>query len=79
MAMIALAVAATFGSVMGVKSKVEERVQALGGFHVDVTAASTISTRGATSGDMFLTAKGCTPIATVSCLDKDFRLINEHA
>jgi hypothetical protein len=52
---------------------------ALAGFHDHVAAFAAIAARWTAAGNKLLPTKGHAAIAAVTCLDPDFRLIDEHA
>ena len=74
----AFAVASAFRVVLRIKSKVDQSIVPLAGFHNDVAAAPTISTRRASTGNIFLPPESNAAIATVTCFHPNFGLIDKH-
>jgi hypothetical protein len=72
------AVPSALRAVLGIEAEMNQRVVALAGLHDDVPALAAVAAGRTTARDELLPPKGHAAIATVSRLDPNFRLINEH-
>ncbi len=70
-------VLASFGVVMLLVAKIEERGDLAIGLQDHVSAFSPVAAVGSSTGDIFFTAKAKATVSSVSSFDEDFRFINK--
>src|SRR5208283_365583 len=73
-----LAVTSALRLVLGVKSKVDQRVVAFAGFHNHVSALAPIPARRSAAWHIFFATKGHAAIAAVPGLYPNFSFIDKH-
>jgi hypothetical protein len=64
--------------MLGIVTKMEQRIEALVGFEPDIAAHASVTAGRPAPGHELLAAKGCDTVSTVSGFDFDFRSIYEH-
>jgi hypothetical protein len=77
MALFAHAILAAFSAMMLLVAVVNEGVETLNRFDIDIAATATITAIRPTEFDIGFTAEGGTSIATIACLNVDFDLIEK--
>src|SRR5665213_3080002 len=75
----ALAVPSAFGFMLGIETKMDQRVVALAGFEHNIAAASAISPGGSAARHKLFAAKGHAAIPAIASLHFDSCFIDKHA
>src|SRR5437868_11877389 len=77
-AITSLAVAASFGFVLGIEAEMQQSILVRAGDQVNVSTAAAIATAGTAARNKLLAAKSQTAITTVACFYVDPDFVDEH-